>query len=555
MNIFKRIPKTPDERAKLKSDRYLLIIAGVLMGFAYPPVPLPVTAFIALVPLLIVLERREKLIDLNRAVYLFAFVTGVVALYWVGAYTVAKDRFLMIGGGLMLFANPVSFLIPVTLYYGVIRSGFMKKENAIWLIPPFWAAYEYFYMNVDVNFPWITISNTLADFQLFYKFSDVVGPLGMTMILIWINIAIYKLWKTWQSDKKPDRVALRVLTVLVLLPVFYSLITTDDKPADETLRVGLVQPDLDPYQKWSGGPLEQILDKYLKLSDKAVKEGAKLVIWPETALPVFILNGQYPEIVERLHKYVDSTGVPILTGMPHVKFFQPGEPYPSDAKRFPDGEIRFATYNSVLLFTPGDPVVQQYGKHKLVPFGERTPYIDQIPFLGDMLKWGVGISSWNVGEGEYVFPVKTTTSKGKREVKVGALVCFESVFPYYAAEFTLGGAEFLAVVTNDSWYGNTSGPHQHKEFSNLRAIENHRAVVRAANGGVSCLIDQSGHTVKETKMFEENVITVDVPLQTRGTIFLSTSKVIPYGVWAVSLIAALLWLTAVVKERFHKKGK
>ena len=555
MTIFKRTPKTPDEKARLKSDRYLLIIAGVLMGFAYPPVPLPVTAFFALIPLFIVLERRENLIDLNRAIYLFGFVTGVVALYWVGAYTVAKDRFLMIGGGLMLFANPVFFLIPVSLYYGVIRSNLVKKEHALWFIPPFWAAYEYLYMNIDVNFPWITISNTLADLQVFYKFSDVVGPLGMTMIVIWINIALYKLWKMWKSEKKTDRYALRMLNVLILVPLFYGIITTDDSPAGETLKVGLVQPNLDPYQKWSGGPLEQILAKYLKLSDKAVKEGAKLVIWPETALPVFILNGQYPEIVERLHKYVDSTGVPILTGMPHVKFFQPGEPFPADAKQFPDGEIRFATYNSVLLFTPGDPVVQQYGKHKLVPFGERTPYIDQIPFFGEMLKWGVGISSWNVGEGAYVFPVKTSTSKGKREVKVGALVCFESVFPYYVAEFTRQGAEFLAVVTNDSWYGNTSGPHQHKEFSNLRAMENHRAVVRAANGGVSCLIDQSGQTVKETKMFEENVITVDVPLQTRDTIFLRTSMVIPYGVYAVSILAAFIWSAMVIKEKLYKKGK
>ncbi len=555
MNIFKRIPKTPDEKARLKSDRYLLIIAGVLMGFAYPPVPFPITAFFALVPLFIVLERREKLIDLNRAAYMFGFVTGVVSLYWVGAYTVAKDPFLMIGGGLMLFANPIFFLIPTTLYYGVVRSGFVKKEHAIWTIPLFWAAYEYFYMNIDVNFPWITISNALANFQTYYKFSDVVGALGMTIIVIWVNIAIYKLWQARQTGRKTDRMALRYLNVLVLIPLFYGIITTDDKPVEETLKVGLIQPNLDPYEKWSGGPLEQLLDKYLSMTDKAVKEGAKLVIWPETALPVYLLSGQFQAEVERIHKYADSNKVSIATGIPHMKIYQPGDKLPYDVKKFPDTDIYYGTYNSVILFEPGNPIVQQYGKQKLVPFGEHTPYVSKIPFLGDLLKWGVGISSWNVGQETYVFTIKAQTSKGMREVKFAGLVCFESVFPYYAAEFTNKGAEFFAVVTNDSWYGNTSGPYQHKEFSNLRAIENQRAVVRAANGGISCLIDHTGRTLKTTKMYEEAVLTVDVPLHKRDTIFLRTASVLPYAVYAASLLAVVFWIVGVVRERFYKKGK
>jgi len=553
--IFKRIPKTPDEKARLKSDRYLLIIAGVLMGFAYPPIPFPVTAFFALVPLFIVLERREKLIDLNRAAYMFGFVTGVVSLYWVGAYTVTNDPFLMIGGGLMLFANPIFFLIPTTLYYGVVRSGFIKKEYAIWTIPFFWAAYEYFYMNIDVNFPWITISNALANLPFYYKFSDVVGALGMTIIVICVNITAFKLWQDKQNGKPTNRMMLRLLYVFALVPIFYGAITLDDKPAEETLRVGLIQPNLDPYEKWSGGPLDQLLEKYMSMSDKAVKDGAKLVIWPETALPVYLMNGQYPAIVEKIHAYADSNKIAIMTGMPHLKLFQPGEAYPDDAKKFPDVDLRYATYNSVLLFSPGVPVVQQYGKHKLVPFGERTPYVDQIPYIGEMLKWGVGISSWNVGAGSQVLTLKTTTSRGEREVKIGALVCFESVFPYYAAEFTNKGAEFFAVVTNDSWYGNTSGPYQHKEFSNLRALENHRAVVRAANGGISCLIDQTGRTLKTTRMYEEAVLTVDVPLHKRDTIFLRTASVVPYAVYAASLLAVVLWITGVIKSRKTKEQK
>ena len=555
MNLFKRIPRTPEEKQKLRSERFMIVLSGVLMGFAYPPFPFPITAFIALVPLLYVVTRREKLIDLNRAAYLFGFVTGLVSLYWVGAYTVGKDPFLMIGGGLMLFANPIFFIIPTTLYYALSRSKFIGKEKAIWFLPPFWAFYEYFYMNIDLNFPWITLSNSMANFPVFYKISDIIGALGVTMLLLYINIFLFRIWEKWRTEKKTDRMALRILNVLILVPLFYGIITRDDQPAQETLRTGLVQPNLDPYEKWAGGNLDDILNKYFTLSDKAVKEGAQIIIWPETALPVYLMNGQYDAQVQRIYSYADSNKVYILTGMPHIKMFQPGDKLPSDVKSYKGSDIKYATYNSVLLFAPGDRTVQQYGKVKLVPFGERTPYIDQLPFLGNVLQWGVGLSSWNVGQESMVFSANVKTSTGKREVKFGALVCFESVFPNFVTEFSQKGAEFFAVVTNDSWYGNTSGPYQHKEFSTLRALENHRAFVRAANGGISCLIDQSGTTQTATRMYETAVITVDVPLLKRSTLFMNSAFVVPYLTILLSVIAVLLWIYQVIIEKKNKTEK
>ncbi|MBV6444993.1 MAG: apolipoprotein N-acyltransferase [Ignavibacteriales bacterium] len=544
-----------EEKAQLRHDRYLLVIAGVLMGFAYPPVPFPLTSFFALVPLFTVLERRQKLIDLNRAIWFFGFITGVVSLYWVGAFTVGKDPFLMIGGGLMLFANPVFFLIPSTLYYAAIRSGFVKKEYALWFIPPFWASYEYFYMNIDLNFPWITVSNSLADFQTYYKFADVVGALGMTMLVIWFNIALYKIWSGWRAEKKISKPAVAVASLVLFVPLAYGVITKGSGAPTETVRVGLIQPNLDPYQKWAGGSPDEILSLYLSLSDKAIEQGAKMIIFPETALPVYLMTGQFQPLVDRIHQFADSNKVPLLTGMPHIKYFQNGDKIPPDAHKFPDADIWYGSYNSVLLFTPNSTEVQQYGKHKLVPFGERTPYIGQIPFFADLFKWGVGISSWNEGQDTVVFSAKLQTSKGEREVKFAALVCFESVFPYYVTEFSRRGAEFFAVVTNDSWYGNTSGPYQHKEFSNLRALENNRAVVRAANGGISCLITPDGHTTKQTKMYEQTMLVVDVPLEKGETLFTESSLFLPRFVYGFSLFAFFAWIGKIIYLKTRKDSK
>jgi apolipoprotein N-acyltransferase len=267
------------------------------------------------------------------------------------------------------------------------------------------------------------------------------------------------------------------------------------------------------------------------------------------------MNGQYEATVQRIYNYADSNKVYILTGMPHIKMFQPGDKLPPDVKSFKGSDIKYATYNSVLLFAPGDRTVQQYGKIKLVPFGERTPYIDQLPFLGNILQWGVGLSSWNVGQETKVFSANVKTSTGEREVKFGALVCFESVFPNFVTEFSQKGAEFFAVVTNDSWYGNTSGPYQHKEFSALRALENHRAFVRAANGGISCLIDQTGSTKKATRMYETAVITVDVPLLKKSTLFMNSAFVVPYLTILLSVITILLWIYSVIIEKKNKTEK
>jgi apolipoprotein N-acyltransferase len=235
-----------------------------------------------------------------------------------------------------------------------------------------------------------------------------------------------------------------------------------------------------------------------------------------------------------------------------MKTFQAGDKLPPDAKTFPESDLKYGSYNSVLLFSPGDREIKQYGKVKLVPFGERTPYIDQVPILGDLLKWGVGISSWNVGQDTMVFSAKVKTSLSEREVKIGTLICFESVFPYYAAELTKRGAEFLAVITNDSWYGNTSGPYQHKEFSSLRAIENNRAVVRAANGGISCLINSDGETINSTKMYETSLLVIDVPLKSNETLFVKSSFVFPYICYGFSLFAVLLWIAGVIERKRSK---
>jgi apolipoprotein N-acyltransferase len=215
---------------------------------------------------------------------------------------------------------------------------------------------------------------------------------------------------------------------------------------------------------------------------------------------------------------------------------------PSDAKLSKAGNFYYSTYNAILLFNPFNYDIQRYGKMQLVPLGEKVPFVDALPFLGDWLKWGVGLSGWNVGKDTTVFKLKIENDS----IKVAGLICYESVFPDFVTHFVVKGAQFISVVTNDSWYGNSSGPYQHKEFAALRAVENRRAVVRCANGGISCLINKYGITEIETKMFTKTYFVADVSLNDEITFYSQNPLIIPvlssaFSIWIIGM-NFLFWL-------------
>jgi apolipoprotein N-acyltransferase len=223
------------------------------------------------------------------------------------------------------------------------------------------------------------------------------------------------------------------------------------------------------------------------LSEKAAVEGAKIIVWPESALPVYLLSGNNNFAVEQIYKFVLTNKVFLLTGMPDINRFLNRNEAPKDVKETKSG-ILYTSYNSILLFSPYTNDIQKYSKIKLVPFGEHVPFVESLPFLGDFIKWQVGISSWNIGKEQVVFNLRENKDS---EIKAAGVICIESIYPDFVAGFVNKGAEIIAVVTNDSWYGYSSGPFQHEEIAVLRAVENRRTVVRAATGILSLQLNFS----------------------------------------------------------------
>jgi apolipoprotein N-acyltransferase len=237
--------------------------------------------------------------------------------------------------------------------------------------------------------------------------------------------------------------------------------------------------------------------------------------------------------------------------MPHFILYKDKDNHPDDAKYSKASDYYYSTYNAVMLFSPYTSDIPFYGKQRLVPFGERVPFASSLPFIADLVKWGVGISGWNIGRDTTIFTVKA----GNTTAKISGLVCYESIFPYFIDRFVQKGAEMFVVVTNDSWYGNSSGPRQHYDFSALRAVEYRRTVVHAANGGISGIIDPMGKSAVQSNMFEQSVLTGDAVLNNNITVFAKFPMLIPDLCGAFSIWVAGMYLLMYLKLKFNLQKK
>jgi apolipoprotein N-acyltransferase len=549
-----KTPLSTQGKKERNQQRYLLILSGILLGISFPPFPFPcqLFMFVALVPYFFVIEKKKTLAEINRATYLTFFIFCLIAIYWVGSWQKATDPFLMIAGGTLLFFNPLLFLIPSTLYYMARRS--LGYNFALLVFPFFWITYEYLYMLTDISFPWLTLGSGLSHFIPFIQIADIIGAVGISLIVIYINILFYKAFIKFKISDKSYRYYIATAVVIfatILLYGYYRL--SSFKVSETKVRVGLVQPNIDPWDKWENNNIDESLHEYLTLSRKATKKGANLILWPETALDAYLTTMRYLPERDSIYNFIRSTGTYLLTGMPDIQFYNSLQKIPSDAKYSKIGDYYYSIYNGVLLFSPYTLNIQRYGKMKLVPFGEKVPFSDQLPFLAKLFSWGVGISGWNVGRDTTIFNfnifVHKDSSAVRYDLKVNSLVCYESVYPYFVTDFVRKGADLITVVTNDSWYGKSSGPYQHKEIAVLRAIENRKSVIRDANGGISCIIDPLGRTLMQSKLFTKTVLVGDVPIQEGETFFTKHPMIVPYVASYFSLIIVIFFIVTKIRKR------
>jgi apolipoprotein N-acyltransferase len=312
----------------------------------------------------------------------------------------------------------------------------------------------------------------------------------------------------------------------------------------DTVNVGIVQPNVDPFDKWTKRSDQMPI--LLAYTEKLAHQKTDLVVWPETAIPLFILQPQYSDYLGVVRSMLDSLRISLLTGLPSIVYYDSLNA-PITAQKSLTPGMYYEEFNSTAAFVPGQTVVPVFRKIILVPFAERIPYAETFRFLIEPLKWNVGIGMWGIGRDTAVFSAPLTNGHA---VRFSSVICYESVYPDFVRQFVKRGAQFLVIITNDSWWGNTSGAYQHASYASLRAVENRRWIVRSANGGISGLIDPTGRIHQETKLY--TVATIQGTIFSRDEMTFYTKYGDIFGIFCVAATAILLLIAFFSQRRADK---
>jgi apolipoprotein N-acyltransferase len=281
--------------------------------------------------------------------------------------------------------------------------------------------------------------------------------------------------------------------------------------------VALIQGNIDQSIKWNPQNQQETLTTYKSLSNLKPALSSRLIVWPETAVPFYFQD--MDDRSRQVYQVAKETRNWLLFGSPsYIK--EPGSS---------------ASYlNSAFLVSPAGAVAGRYDKVHLVPYGEYVPLRSLFPFIGKLV---VGVGDFRAGEGYHPLAMNNH--------QIGVLICYEAIFPEASRIYKNKGAELLVNITNDAWFGFSSAPYQHLSMTVFRAVENRLYLVRAANTGISAIVDPAGNIVSRTALFVATSLSGQVRFIDTRTFYMAYGDVFVY----LCLISLAVILLNFRKER------
>jgi len=472
--------------------------AGALIA-SFAPIGIYQLAWVALVPLLFALEGKGRggafLTGLGWGLIFFA---GTV--YWI-VHSMYYFGGVPIPIGLAVLALLALYM---SLYPALFCFAFSVTRRAtpvmqVIAVSSLWVGLEFIRGHLLTGFPWVALGYSQAPFASIIQVADIAGVGGVSFILIAFNTALYLTIKRFMAQERVPLALYAALFFIVSAPLIYGQlrITQIEEGAEDwqVVRVGIAQGNFDQAVKWDPSRQRETIEVYRELSLNIAERGGELILWPETAVPFYLqLRDSMGEMVFETAR---ETGSAIITGSPSYRRGEAGAEY----------------FNSAFLISSEGEIEGRYDKTHLVPFGEYVP-LKRLLFFIKKLTVGVG----DFSSGTALNPLtpgarQDGPGKGSDKSSVGLLICFESIFPDIARGMIGNGANLLAVITNDGWFGRTSAPYQHFDMSIFRAVENRTYLLRSANTGLSGIISPAGRVVARTSIFTRTTLVGDVGLR------------------------------------------
>lgn len=515
----------------------LSVLSGLLFSLGWFPAGVFPFLFVAFVPMLIVEEHffqnrgqlRPRLLFLFS--YIAFFTWNILTTWWV------KNASLG-GAALAIFCNGLLMSIPFMLYHRVRKRIGVQWSYVLFIC--FWLSFEFIHSNWELSWSWLTLGNAFADAPGVVQWYEYTGVFGGSLWVLLMNILIYEALKRFAEKAK--QVYLRNILIIIsaaVLPVIisYAIKYPGDKALKNEISVVLVQPNIDPYNEKFDAPFEGQLQKMLELASRKVTENTEYLIFPETALTEEIWEGEMEQSgsVQMLRIFLQKyPKLKIVIGASTAKLFKPGEELSVTARKFTRDEGYYDSYNTALQLDNTGPI-QVYHKSKLVPGVEQMPF----PFIFKHLE-SIAIDLGGTTGGLGTQEERTVFVSKDHSMRTAPVVCYESVYGEYVSEYVKNGANFISIITNDGWWGDTPGYRQHLKYGRLRAIETRRWIARSANTGISCFISPAGEIQQATKWWEPAVISQQIGLNDELTFYTRYGDYIARAALCIS-IAMLIY--------------
>jgi len=528
----------------------LSLLSGLLLVPAWYEWGHGLILLIALVPLLFVeddLDARKAEFGSGaffRDAMLTLFTWNVTATWWIYNAT-------FVGVVAAVMINTLMWSLVLWCFHLVKRK--LGSQIGYFSLILFWITWEFIYHNSEISWPWLTLGNGFAYNIRFVQWYEYTGVLGGSLWVLVVNVLIFNSIKGYLTGIPRRSMIAQVVLIAVLIvgPAAISMVrfyTYKETPRPKTIVV--LQPNIDPYKKFIAIPsMEQTqvqLTEAAKLADSTVD----YFIAPETSINNNIWMDQIEQVRDImmirnfLNKYPRAAYVP---GIQCIKLYRPGDKLSDNTRDLPGTDMKYEVFNAAVEIDSSRHI-PFYFKSKLVVGVETMPYKKYLKFLEPLtVRLGGAFRGWGRQDYRGVF-FSPTDSTG-----VGPIICYESVYGEFVTGYVKNGANLLFVLTNDGWWGDTPGYHQHNSLSSLRAIETRRSIARSANTGISGLINQKGEEFQRLGWDKRGALKGVLNANNALTFYVKNGDYIGRGAAFFSVLMALIYFSNSILARLKKR--
>tara|TARA_B100000686_G_scaffold353506_1_gene459394 strand:+ start:4262 stop:5872 length:1611 start_codon:yes stop_codon:yes gene_type:complete len=532
-----------------KNSWFLGITSGLLFAISWPTWGHPIFLFFAFIPLFIIEENisldgnKRKKLRVWVYSYLSFLIWNILTTWWL-------INASFIG---MLIANIFNSLFFSLLFlcFHIIKKHLPIKGSYIFFIS-IWICFEKLHLTWDITWPWLNLGNGFSEHIYWVQWYEYTGTFGGTLWILILNIGFFECWKLIKKDFSKSFIIRKLLSwfTLIVIPIIFSLLIYINIPiSNESINVLVVQPNIDPYkEKYNFSNLdfvEKLKEQILDFENEKID----FILAPETyfasgygeELKNFQNTKLHKEIQNLLSKFQETQ---LISGIQFYNIYTNMTSTSTSNKIRENLWVDF--YNSAISISYNKNLMS-YHKSKLVPGVETLPYNEFLkPIFGNLLiDMGGTISTRASQNNREIFKHQT------KKINAAPIICYESIYGDFVSEYIRLGADFLAVISNDGWWGNTPGHKQLISLTRLRAIENRRSIARSANTGISGFINHKGEYIKTIPYDTKGVLKGKIPLIKSETFYTKYGDFIARISILTSILYFLVALSGIYRPKFN----